>query len=85
LRELESVLPKLRDIPTLLLWGSNDVAVYATSAARLREHFASSRLVVFPGAGHLPYEEYPEEFNRAVIQFLYRDGQQISESVRPGT
>jgi pimeloyl-ACP methyl ester carboxylesterase len=76
LRELESVLPKLRDIPTLLLWGSNDVAVYASSATRLREHFAHSRLVVFPGAGHLPYEEYPEEFNRAVIQFLYRDNQQ---------
>jgi pimeloyl-ACP methyl ester carboxylesterase len=27
-------------------------------------------LIVFPGIGHLPYEECPEEFNRALIEFL---------------
>jgi pimeloyl-ACP methyl ester carboxylesterase len=70
LRELEAILPELANVPTLLLWGSKDPAVYASSAVQLRRHFANSRLIVFPGVGHLPYEECPEEFNRAVVEFL---------------
>jgi len=70
LRELEATLPKLADIPTLLMWGSEDRAVYASSAKRLGRYFANSRLIVFPGIGHLPYEECPQEFNRELIEFL---------------
>jgi len=73
LRQLEAALPKLREIPTLLLWGDLDRAVYASSAAPLAKHFADSQTIVFPGIGHLPYEECPEEFNRALIQFLTRE------------
>jgi pimeloyl-ACP methyl ester carboxylesterase len=70
LRELEAALPKLAGIPTLLMWGSKDSAVYASSAAPLAKYFRNSKVVVFPGVGHLPYEENPEEFNRALIGFL---------------
>lgn len=70
LDELKRLLPKLRNIPTLLLWGSKDPAVFASSIRPLARHFANVRTVVFPGIGHLPYEECPEEFNRALIQFL---------------
>jgi pimeloyl-ACP methyl ester carboxylesterase len=70
LRELEALLPKLAGIPTLLLWGSEDPAVYASSAERLAKYFPNSRTIIFPGIGHLPYEECPEEFNRALIEFL---------------
>lgn len=70
LRELQATLPKLSTIPTLLIWGSKDSAVYASSAERLRKYFPNSKLIVFPGVGHLPYEECPEEFNRALIEFL---------------
>jgi pimeloyl-ACP methyl ester carboxylesterase len=73
LRELEAILPQLASIPTLLMWGSRDPAVYASSAQSLAEHFPNSRLIVFPGIGHLPYEECPEEFNRALIEFLTRE------------
>jgi pimeloyl-ACP methyl ester carboxylesterase len=73
LRELEATLPKLASIPTLLMWGSKDSAVYASSAERLAKYFPNSELVVFPGIGHLPYEECPEEFNRALIEFLTRE------------
>jgi pimeloyl-ACP methyl ester carboxylesterase len=27
-------------------------------------------LLEFPGAGHLPYEEVPQQFNAAVMKFL---------------
>jgi pimeloyl-ACP methyl ester carboxylesterase len=70
MRELESTLPKLASIPTLLLWGGKDSAVYASSAVPLAKWFPNSRSIVFPGIGHLPYEECPEEFNRALIEFL---------------
>jgi pimeloyl-ACP methyl ester carboxylesterase len=70
LRELEATLPKLADIPTLLMWGSKDSAVYASSAAPLAKYFPNSQSIIFPGIGHLPYEECPEEFNRALIEFL---------------
>jgi pimeloyl-ACP methyl ester carboxylesterase len=70
LRELESLLPRIRGIPTLLLWGSEDRAVSVESAKILRERLPASRLVVLDGVGHLPYEETPAEFNRAVMEFL---------------
>ena len=70
LRELETLLPKLADIPTLLMWGTKDPAVYFSSMEPLARHFANVQTVVFPGVGHLPYEECPEEFNRALIKFL---------------
>jgi pimeloyl-ACP methyl ester carboxylesterase len=73
LRELEQALPKLADIPTLLMWGSKDSAVYASSAEPLAKWFANSKAIIFPGVGHLPYEECPEEFNRGLIEFLARE------------
>lgn len=70
LTELEATLPKLAQIPTLFLWGSKDPAVYASSAAPLAKFFPHSRTLIFDGIGHLPYEECPDEFNRALIEFL---------------
>jgi pimeloyl-ACP methyl ester carboxylesterase len=70
LREQEKLLPKLAAIPTLLIWGDKDAAVYFSSMGPLARHFTNVKTVVFPGVGHLPYEECPEEFNRALIQFL---------------
>ena len=70
LKELESVLPRIADIPTLLIWGTLDTAVDPASAQQLKQRLHDFRLLMFEGAGHLPYEEVPEEFNRAVTAFL---------------
>lgn len=70
LRELEALLPRLSAIPTALLWGTKDPAVYYSSMEPLARFFPGAEQVVFPGVGHLPYEECAEEFNRAVIEFL---------------
>jgi pimeloyl-ACP methyl ester carboxylesterase len=70
--ELEATLPKLASVPTLLLWGSDDPAVYASSARRLAQFFLNPQTIIFPGVGHLPYEECPEQFNRTLIEFLTR-------------
>lgn len=70
LRELELVLPRIRHIPTLLVWGSRDGVVSPASARPLLQNFAHAELALLEGAGHVPYEELPQEFNRAVIGFL---------------
>lgn len=70
LDELERSLPSIAQVPTLLIWGSRDTAVYPESASVLARHLRNCELIEFPGVGHLPYEEVPDEFNAAVIRFL---------------
>ncbi len=70
LRKLEALLPKLAAVPTLLIWGKKDPAVYSSSLKPLAGFFTNVQQVLFPGVGHLPYEECAEEFNRTLIQFL---------------
>lgn len=70
MRQVEAALPQIADIPTLLMWGSRDRVIAPASAAQLQRQFRNCRLVVIEGAGHLPYEETPEEFNRTVLEFL---------------
>jgi len=73
MRKLKTALPKIADIPTLLIWGSRDRVIPVSSAGPLQRQFRNSKLIVMEGAGHLPYEETPEEFNRAVLEFLEAD------------
>lgn len=70
LRELEAELPTLAAIPTLLMWGTKDPLVYYSSMEPFARFFPNAERVVFPGVGHLPYEECTEEFNRALVKFL---------------
>jgi len=70
LAELESLLPRIADIPALLLWGSRDTAVSPASAEMLSQQFQRCTVETFDGVGHLPYEEVPELFNASVIEFL---------------
>jgi len=67
---LKTALPKARDYPTLLMWGTKDRAVNIRSAEHVRQNFRDVRSVTFDGVGHLPYEEAPDKFNRALIEFL---------------
>ncbi len=70
LLDLQSVLPRIAGIPTLLIWGAADAAVDPVSAQPLGRQFKDCRILTLDGVGHLPYEEVPEEFNRAVAEFL---------------
>jgi len=74
LRELEVLLPKLTAIPTLLMWGDRDPAVYVSSLEPLARYFPNAKKVVFSGIGHLPYEECAEDFNRELLKFLTDTG-----------
>jgi len=73
LAAVAAALHEISGLPTLLLWGSRDRAVYPSSIHQLQRHLKNSALVMFQGAGHMPYEEVPEEFNRVLCDFLLHD------------
>jgi pimeloyl-ACP methyl ester carboxylesterase len=70
---IEESLPAIGELPTLLLWGSRDTAVYPESAYALQRRLKNSALVMLEGVGHVPYEEVPDEFNRVICDFLLHD------------
>ncbi len=55
--------------PTLLLWGENDREIPLADGERLHDQIPRSRLIVFLNCGHVPHEEYPEEFTNVVADF----------------
>ncbi len=57
---------------TLVLWGELDPLFSTDYALRLARKIENSRLILLPGAGHLPNEERPADFNQVVIDFLQR-------------
>jgi pimeloyl-ACP methyl ester carboxylesterase len=73
LEAIEQAINEISGLPTLLLWGSRDRAVYPSSIHQLQRHLKNSALVIFHGAGHMPYEEVPDEFNRVLCDFLLHD------------
>jgi pimeloyl-ACP methyl ester carboxylesterase len=56
--------------PSLILWGDRDREVPLADGRRLHEEIPNSRLIVFEECGHLPHEEYPEEFTEIVSGFV---------------
>ncbi len=72
-KRVETVLPLVESIPTLLLWGEWDRAVHRSSASELHRRWKNSVVLIMNRIGHMPYEEVPDEFNRIVLDFLLRD------------
>lgn len=67
---LDGALGKIRGIPALLVWGTRDPAILPSSAEPLARCFEHAEVRTIDGAGHLPYEEMPKEFNRMTAEFL---------------
>jgi pimeloyl-ACP methyl ester carboxylesterase len=80
--KLREVLPKIADIPTLLVWGSNDRAVSVASGERLRRELGAAELHVVPGAGHVVFEEMPEETDRIWVEWLRRGSTPTGENLK---
>lgn len=47
--------------PTLILWGSQDRLIPSANSNWFARHLPSSRTRVYPGVGHLPMEEAPDQ------------------------
>jgi 3-oxoadipate enol-lactonase len=64
------LLPTLAGLPTLVLVGEDDALIPPEQGRRLAGAIPGARLVVVPGAGHLPPVERPTEVTAALREFL---------------
>ncbi len=56
-------------VPTLVVWGRDDLIVPAADAAGFIERIPGAELVVFDDCGHVPMAERPTRFNRLLTRF----------------
>jgi pimeloyl-ACP methyl ester carboxylesterase len=59
--------------PTLIVWGRDDRLVPLRVGERLAETIVNNEFAVFDEAGHLVWDDAPEAFTSAVLQFLHLD------------
>ena len=57
-------------IPTLLVWGERDPIIPVAHGRAAHELMPHSRLEIFPGAGHFPFNDDPDRFARVVDDFI---------------
>jgi YbgC/YbaW family acyl-CoA thioester hydrolase len=64
------LLPTLDGLPVLVVVGEEDVLTPPDAARRMTGAIPQARLVLVPGAGHLPPVERPSETTAALLDFL---------------
>jgi pimeloyl-ACP methyl ester carboxylesterase len=69
--DLRDVLPHI-GVPTLLLYGDQDVRAPMNVAEDLHAAIPASKLVIMPGVGHVSSVEAPDRFIAEVRRFLRR-------------
>ncbi len=57
---------------TLIIWGDCDRIIPAKHADIAATGIPNNQLQIFPNCGHHPYLEYPDKFNRSILEFLSR-------------
>ena len=71
--DYRDVLPTI-SVPTLLLYGEEDVRSPLAVAREMHRQIPGSQLVVIPDVGHLTAAETPEAFNAEVRRFVHSIG-----------
>ncbi len=57
-------------LPTLILWGKEDVSIRVNNAYKLNIDLKRSQLKVFPKVGHMPNEEVPKKVVFEILKFM---------------
>lgn len=58
--------------PTLITVGSQDITTLPSYGMEVQKQIDGAEFHVFDGAGHLPFLQMPDEFNRVAFDFLSR-------------
>ena len=67
---LPNLLKRIKDIPTLLLWGKEDKIVPISAGEVYKTSIKESKLITFDDCGHHPELEKPNDFVNAVKEFF---------------
>jgi pimeloyl-ACP methyl ester carboxylesterase len=57
-------------VPTLILWGESDPLIEPNAARKFAAAISGSKLITYPGVGHLPQLEIPQRSAADVAAFL---------------
>lgn len=68
--------------PTLLMWGEADKWVPTSQIPNWERDIANTQTIVYPGVGHVPMEETPEQTVKDAIKFLKEENK---ETVKTAT
>lgn len=68
--KLKAALRRIKQVPTLLIWGDQDRTVSLRSGKKLKRRLRASKLVVLQGYGHSAFEDAPEVVNRIMLTWL---------------
>ena len=63
-------LKRAAKTPTLIVWGKQDQLIPPVYAEEYRKYFSASQIIYLDQCGHDPTIEQPDEFARAVVEFL---------------
>jgi haloalkane dehalogenase len=72
LQDIEAGLQKLKDIPTLIVWGGKDPVFTLSALQRWREHLPDADVVLLPQSGHYVLEDSPDKVLKEIDAFLTR-------------
>lgn len=67
--DVRPLLPLIRN-RTLLIWGALDPLTPLAQGQEMARAIPGAQLVVLPAAAHIPMVEWPEAFNRNLLEFL---------------
>jgi pimeloyl-ACP methyl ester carboxylesterase len=72
LHTVPDLTPQLAAVsqPVLVLWGQHDQTLAPAFFGKILQGLPNASGAGLPGAGHVPHQSHPEEFNRRVLEFL---------------
>ncbi|MGO4889411.1 alpha/beta fold hydrolase [Anaerobacillus sp. MEB173] len=71
------ILPMI-NVPTLIICGEFDKVTPISESEIFHENIRESNFAIIPNTGHLCYQEDPESFNKAILDFLLVNGEVCS-------
>jgi pimeloyl-ACP methyl ester carboxylesterase len=66
---VRDLLPQVA-VPMLLIWGLEDKMIPPNQARAIAEQNSKLKLIELEDAGHCPHDEYPEQFNALLLDWL---------------
>ena len=72
LAEVETGLPSLADLPTLLVWGMRDWCFTPECLEKFLDYWPAAEVKQFADAGHWVLEDAPAETEAAIVDFISR-------------
>ena len=70
--DISKIEKKYKDIkiPTLIIWGKDDVSIPYKFGKRLHHNIRNSRFLLLKHVGHMPQEEAPQKVINAIERFM---------------